>query len=220
MAARSVRRGNRRGGPVRPLWAIAFAFFVAGCGSHAKSPTSASDATPPILTIAAVPANLPTYNRDDWHAWIDADNDCQDTRAEVLIEESLIPVLFRDTKHCIVDSGRWLDPYTAQVILIAGDLDIDHLVPLANAHRSGAWQWTAPQKEKYANDLSYPSHLIAVTAFANRSKGDDGPESWKPPDHGYWCSYANEWIHVKQTWSLTATQAEWAALQEMIGTCP
>lgn len=172
------------------------------------------------LVIAAIPSDLPAYNRDAFDAWIDADHDCQDTRAEVLIEESLEAVSFRDARQCTIQAGRWIDPYTGREITVASQLDIDHLVPLANAFRSGAYAWPDSQKREYGNYLTDPGHLLAVSASANRSKGDKGPEEWRPDNQAYWCDYAHEWILVKQTWSLTATEPEWAALAEMLATCP
>ena len=100
-----------------------------------------------------------------------------------------------------------------------GKLDVDHLVPLANAHRSGAHSWSKDRKKEYANDLINPAHLVAVTARANRSKGAKGPEDWKPPDTSYWCQYATDWAGIKTEWVLTVTLAERDALAEMLDTC-
>jgi len=218
-----VRRAATRWSMKRSPCRLLLVLLVSSCGS--RSPTAPSETPGPgpssasPLTIAAEPSNIPPYNRDDWRLWIDADGDCQDTRAEVLIAESVIAVMFRDARRCVVDTGRWTDPYTGQTFTTAGDLNIDHLVPLANAYRSGGWRWSSAQKERYANDLSYSLHLIAVSASVNRSKGDQGPDTWKPPNTAFWCQYATAWIHVKQTWALTATPTEWQALQVMSATC-
>src|SRR5215510_2150861 len=82
--------------------------FLAAGGSG-PMPASPAAPSPSLffdapLTIAAIPQGIPPYMRADWHAWIDADGDCQDTRAEVLIERSIDPVVFRDSRHCVVSS--------------------------------------------------------------------------------------------------------------------
>ena len=162
---------------------------------------------------------MPDYSRRDWKHWTDADRDCQDTRNEVLIEESLNTATFRTPDGCRVATGQWLAPYTNTVVTDPGNLDVDHMVPLGNAHQSGAWSWPAERKELYANHLADPQHLIAVTASTNRSKGARAPDKWKPEDESYWCQYAIDWVSIKNTWNLTATEPEHKALAQMLATC-
>ena len=148
------------------------------------TPTDIAAPKPAALqvTIAPVPINLPQYDRTTWKHWTDHDRDCQNARHEVLMAESLIAPSFRADNGCIVEAGQWLTPYSAIAVTDPDDLDIDHMVPLRNAHDSGAWAWTEESKQLYANYLDDPQHLIAVAAKANRAKGARGPEDWKPDD--------------------------------------
>ena len=138
------------------------------------APTALPSGLPQLL-IRAVPGDLPRYDRDDWRQWVDDDGDCQNARHETLIEESRIAVTFTNEERCSVSTGEWLDPFTGDILTSARDLDVDHMVPLSNAHRSGAWAWDDARRRAYANDLSYANHLIAVTNSVNRAKSDQRP---------------------------------------------
>ena len=186
-------------------------------GSPLTSPTASSIVLK--LKVADVSPDIPEYDRREWRHWTDEDGDCQDARQEVLIAESTVPVIYTEADQCRVESGRWTGPYTGTVVTDPGDLDIDHMVPLANAHKSGGWMWSKERMSEYANSLAYPGHLIATTARANRSKGARGPDEWRPPNRDYWCEYALAWIEIKRGWDLTATEEEISALREMAQTC-
>ena len=170
------------------------------------------------LTVAAH-THESTYNRNDWNHWIDADNDCQNTRAEVLITESTGPVTFTQGNQCTVATGQWLGPWGGQTFTAASDVDVDHHVPLKNAHISGGAGWSASRKQAYANDLALAPALQAMEDGLNQSKGAKGPEEWKPSLAGTWCQYARDWIDVKTKWVLTVTRDEQTALGTMLASC-
>jgi hypothetical protein len=174
----------------------------------------------PQLIISEISSSIPEYDRDDWNHWIDENGDCQNTRHEILIEESFETVTYTSDTYCSVSTGKWYGNYTGQYYYNASELDIDHFIPLKNAHQSGGFNWSSDKKEEFANYRLDPDNLIAVNLSANRSKGAKGPDEWKPSNTEYWCEYAYDWIRIKDYWNLTATQAEWDALVSMIETCP
>jgi hypothetical protein len=92
------------------------------------------------------PSPMPVYNRlIQYGDWIDEDRDCEDTRAEVLIRDSRLPVERHAHNQCRVRAGSWVDPFGGDTLALASDVDIDHMVPLRNAHLSGAWRWSFPR---------------------------------------------------------------------------
>ena len=158
-----------------------------------------------LLTTVAVAdsAGCPKYDRKSYRHWIDEDRDCQNARHEVLIEESLSSVTFKTGKGCKVLSGSWDDPYSGRTITDATKLDIDHMVPLKEAHESVTANWSRERKRAYANDLDDPDTLIAVDRRLNRQKGAKDPAEWLPPNHAYQAEYARAWVAVKLKWGLT-----------------
>ncbi len=154
------------------------------------------------------------YSRDKFPHWIDQGNSCN-TREVVLKRDGTNVVTGSD---CAPTAGSWKSPYDGETWTAASDVDIDHVVPLADAWRTGASSWTTAQRQAYANDLSDPQ-LIAVTDNVNQEKGDKSPDQWKPPLVSYWCTYARMWVAVKYKFKLTINTAEKSALTDMLGRC-
>ena len=155
------------------------------------------------------------YSRSLFKHWIDADGNGCDTREEVLIAESQSKPQV-DAYGCKVIEGDWLSPYDNVMHTNPSDLDIDHMVPLKEAWDSGAWNWTAAQRQTFANDLSDPRALIAVTAGQNRSKSDRDPSNWIPPQKSYVCAYLSEWVAIKARWNLSMDQSEFGRIKNLL----
>jgi hypothetical protein len=151
--------------------------------------------------------------------WLDLDGDGCDARADVLIDESLTPAQVDRTGTCAVVAGDWRSRYDGIGVSDPAELDIDHLVPLGEAWRSGGREWNSEQRTAYANDVDHPDQLVAVTAGSNRSKGDQDPANWRPTDRSAWCWYATAWIDVKHRWALSVDTFERDALAQMLATC-
>lgn len=152
------------------------------------------------------------YDRDRFQHWVDADGDCQDTRDEVLDAESRIEV-----SGCDIQSGTWRSRYDGVVVRDSSELDIDHLVPLAEAWDSGARRWTSGTRKRFANDLRDRRSLVAVTASSNRSKSDQDPSEWLPSRAV--CGYVRSWVAVKIRWSLRVDRPEKRELVSLAADC-
>lgn len=163
-----------------------------------------------LAAIKALPKAGETpkgYARSKFKIWVDANHDCQDTRSEVLRQEKKSKKV---TGACAVKTGKWVSVYDNKTFYKASKLDIDHRVPLAEAWKSGAKHWGAAKREAYANDLTDPRTLVAVSAHANRSKGDRDPSKWMPAKNK--CTYLKQWVAVKIRWRLHANGPEKTAL--------
>ena len=165
--------------------------------------------------LVAAEDKLSGYKRSAFKHWIDADRNGCNTRAEVLIEEAIVKP--KIGPKCKLTGGKWLSAFDGKTITNAPQLDVDHMVPLAEAWRSGAWKWTAAQRQAFANDLENSEALIAVTASTNRSKGDKDPSLWMPAKDQ--CVYTQNWISVKIKYSLTADPQEAEKVNSLVSTC-
>ena len=156
------------------------------------------------------PVSVP-YDRALYPHWSDTDGDCRDARQETLAAQSLVPVRW-SADGCRVAAGLWLDRWSGSETQDPGTVDVDHMVPLGEAHRSGAHAWSPARREAFANDRA-DGQLMVLSARTNRSKADGDPLSWMPPRPSTWCRYVDGWLAVKRRWALDADLLEraWTA---------
>lgn len=169
-----------------------------------------------LRSLTVSPESPAGYDRDLFPHWDYLGDDC-DVRDRVLILEAIRGPSTGNS--CPVGPGRWFSAFDGVTVRDPSALDIDHMVPLAEAWGSGARGWTTSVREAFANDLGYAGSLIAVTASSNRSKGDQDPAEWLPPRTAYRCTYVSEWIAVKWRWRLTVDSSEQSALRVLVNSC-
>ena len=144
------------------------------------------------------------YSRSQFGSgWADFNRDCQNSRMEALISQSLISVRYKTSKQCQVISGKWISPFTGKIIYSASEIDIDHVVPLSWAWRRGANKWSKDERVQFANA---PANLLSVEVRLNRQKSDKGPDEWLPPTNQ--CEYISRFIRIYKTYKLQLTDVE------------
>ena len=186
------------------------------------TPTATPDANAGLLdileTLRGYDRAPARYNRAAFGGggdWLDLDDNCINTRHEVLVEEAEGPVEM-DDDECYVAEGEWYDPFTDQTFTNPRDLQVDHVVALADAWYSGAWRWSEDERAEFAND---PANLNAIDGDENQRKSAWGPADYTPANEAHRCAYLEQYARVKVEWGLAITQRDFAALEEGLTAC-
>ncbi|WP_414121956.1 HNH endonuclease family protein [Corynebacterium nuruki] len=152
------------------------------------------------------------YDRDQFGGWtsgVTADGGYCTSREAVLVTTfgrrrgSAGPPACPDPGPTAVDvyTGRRISP---------GEVEIDHVVPLAAAWDHGAHAWPRDRRVAFANDLAL--NLVAVAGPVNQAKSDGTPGEWLPPGDGAVpCAYVARYLTVSVGYGLTVSDADAAA---------
>ncbi|WP_328560215.1 HNH endonuclease family protein [Streptomyces coelicoflavus] len=195
---------------------IASAGLLNGPAASAALPTPVSAATARsyLSSLTVATEDRTGYDRDLFPHWITQSGSCN-TRETILKRDGEDVVT---NSSCAATSGTWYSPYDGATWSASSDVDIDHMVPLAEAWDSGADSWTTSRRQSFANDLTRPQ-LLAVTDNVNQSKGDQDPATWMPSRSAYRCTYVRAWVQVKYYYDLSVDSAEKSALQGYLANC-
>ncbi|RPA13022.1 HNH endonuclease [Gordonia sp. OPL2] len=198
-----------------------------------RDPVSSARAQRAQSTLAGVAVVGERSSRTDYQreafgtAWTDAvdvadgANGC-DTRNDVLGRD------LGDTRRGPVSTcpravvaGEFRSPYTGEFIVFrrdrrAGAVQIDHIVPLAYAWDMGAYAWPPTTRRELAND---PANLVAVDAASNLAKSDREPAVWMPPNAGFHCQYAVQFVEVVGAYRLRLDAPSKQVLAGVLARC-
>jgi hypothetical protein len=104
------------------------------------------------------------------HGWTEPEGSCDVGDAALIRDGEGVEI----DGDCSITSGTWLDPYAVQSLTDSSEVDIDYVVPVANAWRSGSRSSgrSTADGEAYADDPLVP---FSADDAANRTNGDKGP---------------------------------------------
>jgi hypothetical protein len=200
---------------------VAAGLLVAGLAVPAEAAAATVYQAPLRTAVLGLPVAAEVnagYDRDRYFGvWGDTNGDCQNTRQEVLVQESKGAVTYTN-RGCMASRGRWVTTWDNGVHTSATEVEVDHLVPVHEAWGSGARYWSQARRVAFYNDLGDSRTLNVQTAALNHSKRASGPERWLPPKNR--CAYITQWVAVKIRWGLSVNITEKAALILYAASCP
>lgn len=194
--------------------------LAAVLGDRGGAASSGGDAAEVLATLTVAEAGtLETYERDEFgSAWPDVDDNGCDTRDDILRRDLADPTV--DDDGCTVRAGTLEDPYSGETLTsttLGRDVQIDHVVALADAWTTGADAWDRDTRLAFAND---PLNLIATVASENTSKGARDAAEWLPTDTDFWCPYVARQVAVKAKYGLAVTRDEHDRIADVLTSCP
>lgn len=154
------------------------------------------------------------YERSDWGGWERLEDTGCTTQQTMLIRDTIPDTQVLDEEdNCILVYGATHSPYTMEYIehdrtsedFTRTPFDIDHVVSIHDAWRSGGHEWDAEQREAFYNDTE---NLVATDFSSNRRKGNRDISEYLPEDQGQYCEFASTVVYVKDKYNLSMTQAE------------
>lgn len=174
-----------------------------------------------VLELLEVKGRAPKtgYKREEFYSGWPTVEGCN-LRQKILKRE------FGDTAvldGCNVVAGEFDEPYTGKHLAfttreqISSGVQIDHVVALSDAWQKGAQYMDREVRYNIATD---PLNLLAVDAVANTAKSDGDAATWLPPNKKFRCQYVARQISVKYKYLLWVTEAEKAAMQNILEGCP
>ncbi len=201
---------------------------------------SRRDITDLLTKLAVAPENPMTgYSREKFPHWdlnkpehgfgAEYAQYAKCTTRDVMLLRDATGSVRLDPKTCELSIGRgggWRDQYgvidrkTGQVgpykwITDPSGVDAEHIVPLAEAWRSGADTRDDDTRRRIANDAL---NLVASDPSANRSKGDQDAANYLPPGN-FRCAYVGRYVQVKVKYALKIDSAEQTALRAAVDDC-
>ena len=192
------------------IFPILFLSIFAYCCAS-ESPCKTCDSIPArqdSISSEIKSASCETYTKDRTHlfgSW--KTHKCRNTRAALLAARSLDST----TGECTIHSGKWTDAYTDSIFTIARKVEIDHIVPLDEAYRSGAYDWSREQRVEFANDTL---ELAITSTHQNDAKGSKDVAEWLPQLHAK--EYCIRWAQIKKKYSLVIDKKELEALGKYV----
>ena len=133
---------------------------------------------------------------------------------------------YRYKEHLIAKAnyGAAYAPYTGRIFPSIRDTpgskgtQVEHIVALGEAHRSGACFFNAERKHEFAKDID---NLTLAGPKVNNAKSDLDAAGWMDVIAPNRCWFASTVVHVKSKWGLSVDPKEKAVLEtEIRDHCP